>query len=48
MKKKLYHSGNAWALLIPKAVLELMELNPETDEVKLELEGKLLKVKKAE
>lgn len=48
MKKKLYQSGNAWVLLLPKAILELMEINPETDEVKLEVEGKLLKVKKAE
>ncbi len=48
MKKKLFKSGNAWVLLLPKAILELMNINPEDDEVTLEVEGKLLKVQKAE
>ena len=47
MKKKLYKSGNAWALLIQKAILELLDINPETDELELEIENKTLKVKKA-
>ena len=47
MKKKLYRSGNAWALLIQKAILQLLDINPETDEVELEVENKVLKVKKA-
>ncbi len=48
MKKKMYRSGNAWALLIQKAILELLDINPETDELELEVENKVLKVKKAE
>ena len=48
MKKKLYKSGNAWALLIQKAILELLDINPEIDEVELEIENKTLKVKKYE
>ena len=48
MKKKLYRSGNAWALLIQKAILELLNIDPEVDEVELEVENKVLKVKKAE
>lgn len=48
MKKKLYKSGNAWALLIQKAILELLDIDPETDEVKLEVENKTLKVTKAD
>ena len=46
MKKKLYRSGNAWALLIQKAILELLDINPEVDEVELEIEGKVLKIRK--
>lgn len=46
MKKKLYQSGNAWVLLIQKAILQLLEINPEEDEVELEVENKVLKVKK--
>jgi len=47
MKKKLFKSGNAWVLLLQKAVLELLDINPETDEVELEIENKVLKVKKS-
>ena len=48
MKKKLYRSGNAWALLIQKAILQLLDIDPETDEIELEVENKVLKVKKAQ
>lgn len=48
MKKKMYRSGNAWALLIQKAILELLNINPEEDEVELTVENKTLIVKKAE
>lgn len=44
----MYRSGNAWALLIQKAILELLDINPEEDELELEVENKVLKVKKAE
>ena len=47
MKKKLYKSGNAWALLIQKAILELLDIDPENDEVELEVENKILKIKRA-
>jgi len=46
MKKKLFKSGNAWVLLLQKPVLELLDINPENDEVELEIENKILKVKK--
>lgn len=48
MRKKLYQSGNAWVLLIQKAILQLLDINPEVYEVELEVENKVLKVKKAE
>jgi antitoxin component of MazEF toxin-antitoxin module len=48
MRKKLYQSGNAWVLLIQKAILQLLDINSEVDEVELEVENKVLKVKKAE
>ena len=48
MKKRLMKSGNAWTLLMQKAILELLDINPEVDEVELEIENKVLKVKKAE
>ena len=48
MRKKLYQSGNAWVLLIQKAILQLLDINPEVDEVELGVENKVLKVKKDE
>ena len=30
MKKKLTRSGSGWALFMPKTLLELIEVNPET------------------
>ena len=39
MRKKLYQSGNAWVLLIQKAILQLLDINPEVDEVELGLES---------
>jgi len=48
MKKKLIKSGNAWVLLMQKAILELLDINPELDEVELEIENKTLKVRKAD
>lgn len=48
MKKKLIKSGNAWVLLLQKAILELLDINPEEDEVELVVENKTLKVTKVE
>ena len=48
MKKKLIASGSGWALFMSKTILELLNINPETDMVELEVENKVLKVKKAD
>ena len=48
MKKKLFKSGNAWVLLLQKAILELLDINPEEDELELTVENKVLMVKKAD
>lgn len=48
MKKKLYKSGNAWALIIPKTILQLLDITPENDEIELEVENKTIKIKKAD
>lgn len=48
MKKKLFASGNSWALLIPKALLELLELNPDEDEIEINIENKKMIIEKAD
>lgn len=47
MRKKLYKSGNAWAVIIQKTILELLDINPERDEIELSVENKVLKIEKA-
>ncbi len=47
MKKKLYKSGNAWALLIQKAFLQLLDIDPEVDEVEIDIKDKVMTIKKA-
>ena len=48
MKKNLIRNGNGWALFMPKLILELLGIDPEENQVEMEIEGKVLKVKKAE
>ena len=39
-------SGNGWAIFIPKTILKLIDIIPEKDKIELEVENKVLKVKK--
>ena len=48
MKRNLSKSGNGWALFLPKTIIELLEINPESDQVELEVENKTLKIKRAD
>ncbi len=48
MKKYLTKSGNSWVMTFTKTLLELLELNPEEDQVEIEVEGKILKISKAQ
>ena len=48
MKKKLYKSGNGWALFLAKPVLELLDIDPENDQVEMEINNKILQVKKVD
>lgn len=47
MKKKLFRSGGGWALFLPKPVLELLDIDPENNQVEIEINNKILTVKKA-
>ena len=48
MRKNLIQNGSGWAIFMPKPILELLDINPEEDQVEIEVEGKTLKIKKAE
>ena len=48
MKKKLSRSGSGWALFMPKTLLELIDVNPETDYLEVKVENNIVKITKAE
>ena len=48
MKRKLSRSGNGWSVFLPKVIIELLKINPETDDIELKIENETLLIKKAE
>lgn len=48
MKRKFTKIGNSWAMLFTKTMLEMLEVNPETEQVEIEFEKNILKMKKTE
>ena len=47
MKKTLTRSGSGWALFMPKTLLELIDVNPEIDELEVKVENDTVKITKA-
>lgn len=48
MKKKLSRSGSGWALFMPKTLLVLIDVNPESDYLEVKVENNTVKIIKAE
>ncbi len=46
MHKKLREMGNSWGFVIPKALLELMNVNPVLDEIEIKVVDKTLVLSK--
>lgn len=46
MHKRLRQLGTSWGIIIPKPILELLNINPVLDEVELVVENNELKIKK--
>ena len=44
MERKLFRSGNGWALFINTTILKLLKINPETDKVEYQIENDVLKL----
>ncbi len=47
MIRKLFRSGTGWALFMPKVIIELLKIDPEIDEIEMEVENDVLKIKKS-
>lgn len=46
MKKKFTKIGNSWAMLFTKTMLEMLDVDPEKEQVELEFDKKILKIEK--
>ena len=47
MLKKLVQIGSSWGIVIPKATLEMLNINPATDKVKIITNENEIIIKKA-
>ncbi len=48
IKKKVISIGNSWGIIIPKAILDGLSINPVTDEVTLKIDNNAIKIEKIE
>lgn len=48
MIKKIIQIGNSWGITLPLTILQLLKINPVLDELELEIENNVLKIKKYE
>ena len=46
MKKKFTKIGNSWAMLFTKTKLEMLDVNPEQEQVEIEFDKKVLRMEK--
>lgn len=46
MHKKLNQIGSSWGLIIPKALIELLKINPVIDEVEIKVVDDEIRIKK--
>ena len=48
MKKNFTKVGNSWAILFTKTMIELLDVNPETDSLEIVFEKNVATIKKSE
>jgi len=46
MQRKFFRTGNGWSLFIPKVIIELLKIDPENDNIEMQIENDVLKIKK--
>lgn len=48
MKRKLSKSGNGWSIFLPKVIIELLNLDPNSDEIEMKVENNSLIITKSQ
>lgn len=46
LHKKFRQLGNSWGIVIPKAIIQAMNINPVLDEMSITIDGDTIKLKK--
>lgn len=46
LHKKFRQLGNSWGIVIPKAIIQAMNINPVLDEMSITIEDDTIKLKK--
>lgn len=46
MHKKLSQIGSSWGIILPKALIELIKVNPVKDEIEIVVVGDEIRIKK--
>lgn len=46
--RKFSRKNTSWTLYMPSTIIELLDINPETDKLEIDVNGKRLIIKKAE
>jgi len=46
MKRNFITIGNSWGILFTKTMIEMLDVDPETEEVEIEFNQKILTMKK--
>ena len=46
MNKKLRQMGSSWGIIIPKALIEIMKMNPVLDEIEIIVEKDEIRLRK--
>lgn len=48
IRKKMVQIGNSWGIVIPKAIIDGLRINPATDNLEIFIENNDIHIKKAE
>lgn len=46
IKKKITQIGTSWGIIIPKAIIDVLNINPILDEVEIYLEDNEIRIRK--
>jgi len=46
LERKITQVGNSWGIIIPKSILDMLDINPVLDKVELYIENNEIRIRK--